>query len=487
MRDVSAARLAAVDLGASSGRVAVAEVGPDRLALTEVYRFPNAPARREGRLVWDFDQLWGHVVAGLRAATATGPIDGVGLDTWGVDYGLLDARGRLLGDPACYRCDRTEDMPERVWGRLSAAGWGDEAAVRRRLYEVTGIQQQRFNTIYQVAEDDAAGRLVTAAQLLLLPCLIAERLTGVAVAEVTHASTTGLFDATRRAWADDVIAGLGLPRRLFGRVVEPGTVLGPVTPAVQVATGLGPATQVVAGATHDTAAAVVATPLGPEAAFIASGTWSLAGLELPAPVLSEASQAANFTNELGVDGTVRYLKNLTGLWLLSECQRAWGDAGLSLTLAELLAGAEWCARDVALVDADADEFLAPGDMPARLAHAVTRTGGKPPETPFETVRCVLDSLAAASARTIAGAEQLTGRTVERIQLVGGGSLNRGLCQATADATGRPVHAGPVEASLLGNALIQARALGALRGGLADLRDLVTRQYPSQVFLPHASA
>jgi rhamnulokinase len=455
-----ACRVAAIDLGASSGRVIVATLDGGRIALEEAHRFANGPVSRQGRLYWDFEALWANVLDGLAAAAAAGPIDSVAVDTWGVDYGLLDAAGDLMGDPISYRDDRTEGMPEKVW----------EVLPPDRLYELTGLQHQRFNTIFQLAADQAENRLEGAAKLLMMPDLISYRLSGRAVGEVTEASTTGLVDQATRNWSDEAIAALGLPRGLFPELVEPGTVLGPLDPEVRALTGLGPNTQVIAVGSHDTASAVAGVPaLEPGFAYVSSGTWSLVGVELAAPIRTEASRLANYTNELGVFGTVRYLKNVAGLWLLSESQRTWAAQGLKLTLPDLLAGAAALPAGRGLVDADGDAFLAPGGMPERIAAAVAAAGGQVPTTPFETVRVIIDSLALAYDRAIRLARDLTGQPVARLQIVGGGSLNELLCQAAADATGLPVVAGPAEGTALGNALVQAWALGAITGGLADLR------------------
>jgi rhamnulokinase len=447
-------RFAAVDLGASSGRVIVVEIGRPAGAfeLQEVHRFPNQPVSRDGCLRWDFEGIWANVLEGLRRAAATGPVESVGIDTWGADYGLLDAEGNLLGAPICYRDARTEGVAKGVWAKIG----------RRRLYELTGAQYQRFNTVFQLAAEPDE-RLARAAKLLMMPDLLAYRLTGRAVAEATAASTTGLFDVRRRDWCWEAIDALGLDPGLFPEVFEPGDGTGQLTPEAQAATGLGPQTLVVAVGGHDTASAVAAVPAkGADFAYISSGTWSLVGVETAAPVLSQASQEANFTNELGVFGRVCHLKNVMGLWLLSECQRTWEAEGLNLSLPELLAAAAE-APERGLIAADSGQFLAPGDMPGRIARAAAATGGEAPRSPAETVRCIIDSLAAAYAQAVKLASVLSGQAVNRIHIVGGGSLNALLCQATADSTGLPVLAGPVEASVIGNALIQAHAAGVLPG------------------------
>ncbi|MDR2378828.1 MAG: rhamnulokinase [Bifidobacteriaceae bacterium] len=476
-----AARVAAVDLGATSGRVMVAEVGPDVFRLTEAHRFRTPSVRRDGQLSLDFEALWAQVAEGLRRAAATGPINSVGIDSWGVDYGLLGADGALLGDPVSYRDDRTEHVPERVWRRLP----------RDELYAATGVAHQRFNTVFQLAAEPVE-RLGRARTLLLLPDLLSHRLTGGIGAEVTNASTTGLFDVRRRDWCWPVIDALGFPRRLFPPVVEPGGVIGELTAEAGAATGLGPGTTVVAVGSHDTASAIAAVPAQrPDFAYISSGTWSLVGLELGRPVLTQASRAANFANELGVRGTVRYLKNVIGLWLLSECQRQWEADGQEARLGPLLAGAAALPPGEARFDAADPRFLSPGDMPRRIAEAVAEAGGRLPRGQRETVRCVIDSLAAAYRDAIVAGSRLGGQPVGRVHLVGGGSLNAPLCQATADATGLPVLAGPTEASVIGNALVQAQAIGAIDGradaALAGPRALVAEHFPATTYQPGGAA
>jgi len=433
---------AAVDLGASSGRVLLGRVGPDRLEAEVVHRFSNEPRMVDGRLSWDLHALWDGVLTGLRLARErAGRLDSVGVDSWAVDYGLLDADGELIAAPVCYRDARTAGVMERVRAEHGASA----------LYETTGLQFQPFNTVYQLLAERPAA-LARAATLLLIPDLIGYRLTGAIGAERTNASTTGLYDVRQGHWADGLIGKLGLPRDILPEIREPGSILGPLRPEL----GLGNA-RVVAVASHDTASAVAAVPAaGPSFAYISCGTWSLVGVELDRPVLSPQSLAANFTNEIGVDGTVRYLCNITGLWLLQECQREWG-----LDLGELLAAAAAQPALRSVVDAQSAEFLAPGDMPARIAAHCERNGEPVPRTPAEITRCVIDSLALSHARAVREAAALSGTEVEVVHLVGGGAHNALLCQLTAQACGRPVLAGPTEATALGNLLVQARGAGVL--------------------------
>ncbi|WP_344859315.1 rhamnulokinase family protein [Planomonospora alba] len=437
----------------------------DGRGLTEAHRFPNGPVRARGRLRWDVRALYREILHGLRRA---GPVASVGVDSWAVDYGLLDASGRLLDDPVHYRDDRTAGIAERVAARVGAA----------ELYDVSGLQVLPFNTVYQLLAED---RLDAAAAMLLVPDLIAYWLTGEIGAEVTNASTTGLLDVRTRAWASGLIGRLGLPERIFPPLRRPGDPIGSLRP--ETAREVGWTSRVTAVASHDTASAVAAVPAdGPRFAYVSCGTWSLAGVELPAPVLTEAGRAANFTNEAGIDGTVRYLRNVMGLWLLQESLRAWPGAGLE----GLLEAAGRERPFAALVDPDAPVFLPPGDMPARIAAECRRTGQEPPASPPAFVRCVLESLALGHRRAIRQAAALSGREVDVVHLVGGGSRNALLCRLTADACGLPVVAGPAEATALGNVLVQARAAG-LVSGLAEMRALAAGAGPLRRYEPSGDA
>ncbi|AXJ09877.1 rhamnulokinase family protein [Arthrobacter sp. PM3] len=476
---------AAVDIGASSGRVILGRVtdnnGGKKAELETVHRFPNGVKELDGGLRWDFDALFAEVLTGLAAAATAAAacgesITSIGIDTWAVDYGLVNAAGELTAAPFSYRDDRSRAAVARVHGRL------DEA----RLYATTGLQFLPFNTIYQLATE----RNLEGLQALLIPDLIAFLLTGVRGTEATNASTTGLFDAVAGEWATEFLAALGLPKNLFPPLVQPGETVGTLTPEIADRLGLPASTAVVAVGSHDTASAVAAVPAGSGGdeerfAYVSSGTWSLVGVELSHPVLTEASRAANFTNERGVDGTIRYLRNVGGLWLLSECQRTWAGEGYRPDLAELLSAAAALPPGGPLINADDPYFIAPDNMPERIRAAVRNTGAVLPEHPAHIVRCILDSLAAGYARTIADAERLADLRADVVHIVGGGSQNRLLCQLTADATGKRVVAGPVEATALGNVLVQARAAGVLSGGLAELRAVVrASQHPAE-YVPAA--
>jgi rhamnulokinase len=430
--------VAAVDLGASSGRVMLGRVSSDGVTFTELHRFANTPVRRDGALRWDISVLYQGIQDGLRAA---GRVDAIGVDSWAIDYGVLDASGSLVADPFHYRDERTVGVMERVHASVGAA----------EIYATTGIQFLPFNTLYQLVADSVVGQ-----RILLIPDLITYWLTGEQGAELTNASTTQLLDVHSRTWAVDLVRRAGLDPAILPPLREPGTHVGDV--------GSVP---VIAVASHDTASAVVGVPASGSAfAYISCGTWSLVGLELDRPVLRDPA----FTNELGVDGTIRYLKNIMGLWLLQESQRVWGIDRLNGLLVE----AGRLPALATVVDPDDPEFLPPGDMPARIAEFCRRTGQNPPGTPGETVRCILDSLALAHRRAVHLAQERSGRHVDVVHLVGGGARNALLCQLTADACGLPVVAGPVEATALGNALIQARTLGAAPPELSGLRALLRR-------------
>src|SRR5690348_7817515 len=438
-------------------------VGAGAVELHEVYRFPNEPVAVRGTLYWDILRLYAEVRRGLAAAAGRFGLASAGVGSWGVDYGLLDETGALLGSPVHYRDRRTEGVADRVHAAVPAA----------ELYAVTGIQQLRFNTIYQLA---ATPMLPHAATMLLIPDLLAYWLTGIAGAEITNASTTSLLDVRAQAWSAEMNRKAGLPPRIFPPLRRPGDIIGPVMEP----NGLGSPLPVIAVASHDTASAVAAVPAaGPDFAYISSGTWSLAGMELDAPVLTAASRAANFTNEAGVDGTVRYLRNLTGLWLLQQSLRSWPGASLD----DLLAEAARIPRLRFVIDPDDPVFVPPGDMPGRIATWLAVRGEAVPGGPAETVRCILDSMALGHRRAIAEAQSLSGRHADVVHIVGGGARNALLCQLTADATGLPVIAGPAEATALGNVLVQARALGAAPGDLSGMRALIRSTQPLRSFTP----
>lgn len=466
--------VAAVDLGAASGRVMVGRIGPDEFALTEAHRFANVPVQIGQTLHWDVLALYRGMLDGLRAAGRSNPLHGIGIDSWAIDYGLLDAGGALIGNPVSYRDTRTDGVMDTVLAGVGAAA----------MYATTGLQNLPFNTIYQLVSARATPALRAADRLLLMPDLLGYWLTGEVGAELTNASTTQLLDARSRGWATDLMARVGIPPALFPPLRGPGERIGPLLAHVAAETGLDRDVGVFAVGSHDTASAVVGVPAATDSfAYISCGTWSLVGVELDAPVLTEASRQANFTNELGVDGTVRYLRNVMGLWLLQECLRRWESADLSTLLDQAAVEPAFTA----LVDPDDPSFLPPGDMPARIAAACVRTGQPVPASPAATVRCIVESLALAHRRAVRSAARLSGRDVSVVHIVGGGARNALLCQLTADACGLPVLAGPVEATAWGNALVQARALGGVAGGLSDLRALLRRHTPAVRYTPAGDA
>jgi sugar (pentulose or hexulose) kinase len=465
-------RVAAVDLGATSGRVMAGRVGPDLLELQEVHRFPNGGVPVGPSLHWDVLGIHREVLGGLRTIARTGPMHGIGIDSWAVDYGLLDRDGELLGNPYSHRDRRTDGIVARVLEDVPAED----------LYAVSGLQQLPFNTVFQLVAARGTAALAAAETLLLLPDLFGYWLTGRIGAERTNASTTGLYDVTTRTWSRELADRLGLPWAVLPPLRDPGEVVGPLLPEVAADLGVTADVPVIGVGSHDTASAVVGVPAGPGSfGYVSSGTWSLVGLELDAPVLTDDARRADFTNEGGVDGTIRFLKNVMGLWVLSECVRAWSDRGVPGTdLASLLAGASTAAPLRTVVDVNDPSLLPPGSatdpMPERVV-ALARAAGEPvPQSPGEITRCVLDSLALAYRRHLRAAATLAGRELEVVHVVGGGSQNHLLCQLTADACGLPVLAGPAEAAALGNVLVQARTLGAGLPDLAAMRDLVRRTH-----------
>ena len=466
--------VAAVDLGATSGRVMIGRVGPDTLELELVSRFPNGPVRRADGLHWDFDALYAHVLDGLAEAVRREPaIESIGIDSWAVDYGLL-RDGELLAEPFHYRDERCARGVDEVHANAPFA----------ELYARNGLQFLPFNTLYQFRVD---GRMPEADVALLVPDLIAHLLTGETVAERTNASTTGLVGVRTGEWDVELADRLGIPTAALPPLVDPGTVIGRLRP--DIAARIGADLPVVAVGSHDTASAVAAVPLASaDSAYISCGTWGLVGVEITEPVLTDAAREANFTHERGVDGRFRFLHNVTGLWLLSETVRAWeAEDGAPIDLPALLAEASevdaGVNADVPLFDANDPSLSAPGDMPARIAALLREHGSPVPEGRAAFARTIVESIAQAFANAVGTAGELTERRIDEINLVGGGSLNRLLCQSTADRAGMPVLAGPVEATALGNVLVQARAAGILSGSLESLRDLVARTHAPERYAP----
>ncbi|MCS7064650.1 MAG: rhamnulokinase [Fimbriimonadales bacterium] len=468
--------LLAVDIGAESGRAILGRLSERSITVQEVHRFPNKPVRVRGTLYWDILKLYDEVLTGMqRAARATEePIESVGIDTWGVDFALLDRRGQLLGNPVHYRDRRTEGMMDAVLQRIPKA----------EIYQRTGIQFMPINTLYQlyalVVQQDP--QLEQAHTFLTMPDLLHYWLTGEAVCEFTNATTTQCYDPRAGDWARELLAQLGIPAQIFPEIRSPGTTLGNLDREVAEATGLLVAKGVLPAA-HDTGSAVAAVPFtDPKAAYISSGTWSLVGVETPEPVINEQGLQHNFTNEGGVGGRFRLLKNVMGLWLLQESRRTWAAQGNEWSYDELMRMAQDAPPFRALIDPDEIRFLPPGDMPARIQAFCRETAQPVPQSPGEIVRCILESLALKYRQVIDLLEQVCGWHIPVVHIVGGGVQNRWLCQATADATGRPVLAGPVEATAVGNLLVQAMGLGYLNG-LDEVRELVRRAFSPTLYEP----
>jgi rhamnulokinase len=471
----------AIDLGASGGRVVLGRWDGARFVLEEMHRFLNEPVSAMGHLHWDVLRLWAEIKAGLSsyASKYTEAPDGVGLDTWGVDFALLDSAGALLGNPYHYRDLRTDGVPEQVF----------KIVPPEQIFAQTGIQFMQINTLYQLFSmvQNSDPQLDAARTLLLMPNLFYYWLSGQKVAEYTHATTTQCFDASERRWATDLLDRLHIPTHILPPVVLPGAKLGDMLPEVAAETGLKHSAPVIAIASHDTASAVAAIPgMDAHSAYISSGTWSLMGVEMLEPVLSERALALNFTNEGGVGGTIRLLKNIAGLWLLQECRRQWQREGHSYEWDELLLMAEQAPPFRSLVDPDATTFLSPGDMPATLRDYCRRTGQPEPESVGAVIRCCIESLALKYRQVLGNLEELVGHRLDTVRIVGGGCKNRMLCAFTADACNRPVAAGPVEATALGSVLVQAMARGELQS-LAEGRQAVAASVSLETFEPRNPA
>jgi rhamnulokinase len=467
-------KLLALDLGAESGRGILGLFDGERLRLEEVHRFANGPVRTLDTMHWDVLHLHREILTSLRRSATHGNLDGIGVDTWGVDFALLGRGGTLLGNPRHYRDPHTEGIMEQAFARVP----------RPEIFRQTGIQFMRFNTLFQLLalQRDRSPLLDVAETLLFMPDLFHYFLTGIPVNELTDASTSQMYDPTAKRWAHGLLKQFGLPTGILGTIVQPGTVLGPLRASVAAEASVKQA-PVIAPASHDTGSAVAAVPARGESwAYISSGTWSLMGVETKTALLGEPVQRYNFTNEGGVNDTVRVLKNIMGLWLVQECRRAWERAGQAYSYDELARLAEAAPPFVSLVDPDDPSFLLPASMPTALADYCRRTGQAIPSEPGAVVRCALESLALRYRWTLARLEELTGNRLEVIHIVGGGSQNQLLCQFTADACDRQVVAGPVEATAIGNVLVQAVGLGLL-GSVADGRAVVHRSFDVRTYSP----
>ncbi len=467
----------AFDLGAESGRAMLARFDGERIALDEVHRFANGGVPVRGALHWDVLRLWDEMRRGLALAAPHGPAS-VGIDTWGVDFALLDADDALIGHPFHYRDRRTDGMVEAACRRVP----------REQIFAQTGVQFIQINTLYQLLAMVRAGSaaLGAAHTLLMIPDLFNFWLTGRKVSEFTIASTTQCYNPRAGGWARDLLERLGIPPHIFAEIVPPGTVLGPLAPDLAAELGLS-GLRVVTPASHDTASAVAAVPAaGDDFAYISSGTWSLMGVECSAPIITPQSLAHNFTNEGGVGGTFRFLKNIMGLWLVQACRRAWQDAGELLAYDDLVALAAAAPPLVSLIDPDDERFLHPSDMPSAISDYCAQTRQPGPAERGAHVRCALESLALRYRWSLERIAEMRGCKPSVIHIVGGGSQNRLLCQWTADACGVPVVAGPVEATALGNTLVQLISAGEI-ASLAEARALVRRSFAPLVYDPRPSA
>jgi rhamnulokinase len=470
----------AVDLGAESGRAIVGHLGDNGLRLEEIHRFPNSPVRVLDSLHWEVLCLWNEVKRGLSLAFAAygRGLLSVGLDTWGVDFGLLAADDGLLGNPYHYRDRRTDGMMERAF----------QAVPRAEIYERTGIQFMQINSLYQLlAMSQADSPLLGAAHLFLnMPDLFNFWLSGRKVSELTIATTSQCYDPRAGDWARGMLDRLGIPSRIFGDIVAPGTVLGTLRTSVCEETG-SPVIPVVASAGHDTASAVAAVPAtSADYIYLSSGTWSVMGVELTEPIITEQSLAYNMANEGGVDGTFRFLKNIMGLWLVQECRREWARAGQSYSFADLTHLAAASPPFGPLISLADNRFLPPGDMPGRIRTYCLETGQAAPETVGEIVRCALESLALEYRWMAERLQELVGRPLPTLHIFGGGSQNKLLNQFAADATRRTVVSGPVEATAIGNVFVQAIALGYL-ADLTEARALVRRSLEVETYEPRETA
>jgi rhamnulokinase len=461
----------AFDFGAESGRAILGRFQSGVLDVSEIYRFPNEPVRARGSLHWDILRLW-HEIKKSFDSPALSKLDSIGIDTWGVDFALLGERGNLLENPYHYRDARTDGIMEAVFAQTP----------RENIYDITGIQFLPFNTLYQLyAASVSTPRLIKAADALVtIPDLLNYWLSGSLVSEYTNATTTQFVDAKTRTWANGLLSELDLPSRLLRPIVNPGTIIGELQ---NTASSAFAGTPVVAPACHDTGSAVAAIASSGKTAFLSSGTWSLLGAEIPAPVITPRARDLNFTNEGGVCGTIRLLKNIGGLWLLQSCRRCWSASGQNFSYEELMdAAANEKQGFVSLFDPDHQDFLNPENMLSAIADYCRRTGQPSPSTPPSYARAILESLAFKYRSVLDSLEELTGIRFEEVRIMGGGSRNRLLNQFTADATGRSVIAGPAEATALGNIAMQMLATGAV-ASLSEARQVINRSFPVERFEP----
>jgi len=477
-----AARYLAFDLGAESGRAVLGTLHGKHLELEEVHRFPNGMLNILGHLHWNIYRLYEEILRSIRiCCNQHGPqLNGLGIDTWGVDFALIGPQNTLLGLPYAYRDKRTEGMMERVFHRIPA----------REIYQLTGIQFLPFNTIFQLFAmvQEKSPVLQIAQHLLFIPSLLNYLLTGEITAELTFATTSQLFNPVKQEWARDIFERLDLPLEIMPEVMEPGQVIGPLLPNLAEELQIGDTVPVIATASHDTASAVAAVPVEPSTmregtwAYISSGTWSLMGIEIPQPIITEESFAMNFTNEGGVEGTFRFLRNIMGLWLVQECRRIWAEEGHPFEYSQLTDMAAQARPFAAFLYPDDPSFLRPANMPQAIRHFCRRTGQRPPEDRAQLIRVILEGLAFRYREVLEMLQHLCGKSIQVLHVVGGGSRNSLLCQFTANVCGLPVVAGPAEATAIGNLMVQAMAGGEV-ASLEDARCIIRQSFELQVYEP----
>ncbi len=466
----------AVDLGAESGRVMLGSVSADKLTLEEVHRFSNGPIKENGSLRWDFEHLLSEIKAGIRKATqqADDNIEGIGVDSWGVDFGLVGADGKLIENPYHYRDSRTNGMMEKAF----------ELIDKRQIYLNSGIQFMQLNTIYQLLAMRLANSDVLAKtkKLIFMADLVSYYLCGRTFGEYSLASTSQLIDMKTGLWSKEIFGKLSLPRNIMPDIVPPGTVVGKLTEPVAKELRCKQI-PVIAVGSHDTASAVAAVPAeGDNWAYLSSGTWSLMGVEVPKAIVSDKTFECEFTNEGGVEDTIRLLKNIMGLWLVQECKRQWQREGVELSYSELTEMAQKAKPFAANIDVDYSEFLAPGDMPKRINDYLAKTGQKKSEDKGQMIRAILEALAFKYRWVIEKIEDITGKKIDRLHIVGGGIQNELLNQFAANATGKKIEAGPIEATATGNILMQAKATGQIKN-LAEARKIVRNSFDLKEYQP----
>jgi len=459
---------AAVDLGGSSGRVTVGQIKDSKIVLTEVHRFKHEPVQSEAGLFWDWQFIVDQVIIGLNAAFDLGPITSVGIDSWAVDYGIINKKGEVIGAPHCYRDGRTDGLMAKLKAELGV----------EYIYSRTGIQFIFFNTMYQLVAEKSSAIYLDADKFLMVPDLLNYLLCGAISTEITNASTTQLLNVHTRDWDWEMIEKLGIKKEIFPKINKPGQQMG-------VINGFGrlDGIKVISVGSHDTASAVAGTPLpaSGDSAYISSGTWSLVGLELKNPVTDKKAMEFNITNEMGVEDRIRFIKNVAGMWLLEESLDYWAQSGQIYTAAQLAKEAALLPK-AAVIDANDPRFEKPGAMPERIAALCKQTNQKIPQTPAEYARCIFDSLADAYVKVLDQLQQAAAVKVNSINIVGGGSANKLLNQLTATATGKTVYAGPVEATVLGNIITQMQASGEIKS-LEQARELIKLSTAQEVYQP----